>query len=546
MTGMQRWTRRLSLVALVTGCALLAAAFGATAGNAQRHGPSVKSKRFPEFRVVLDTIDFLDPAQAYTAQSWAAMWDVYETLLTYKHIAGPGGYTLVPGLAQSLPKISRDGKVYTFKLRAGLRYSDGRAVKAGDFKSTIKRDFAATSPGVGFYEGIVGAKDFEKTPTGDIAGIRANNKTRTIVIRLDSPRGDFLTILALMFSAPVPAGTPPEDQSTNPIPGTGPYRIASYEPNRGFTLLRNQYFKATKFIPAGNPDKITVSLVGDANAAVQQVINGDADYTNAAIPPERLADVQKSGQLRLRPAANTYYFWMNTRVPPFNNLKVRQAVNYAIDRTALNRTVWGGLGQPTQNVLPPTYPSYTKLNLYPHNIAKAKALIQQAGVAGTTVTVWGRQVSDSVTATELYASYLEAIGLKTDIKILPRATYYTTIGNADTKAQTGWARWLEDYPHPLDWFDVLLNGNRITPTDNNNFAWYSNKKTNQEIESLKRAPVLTDAVNGRWAQVEKEIMQQAPWAPWSNRVFPEFFNNKMGCIVMQRLYGVDFLSVCKK
>src|SRR5712692_10627723 len=230
MTGRQRRTTRLGVLALVIACAVLSAAFLAGGGSAQSQSSSAKGKRFGELRVVLDTIDFLDPAQAYTGQSWAAMWDVYETLLTYKHIAGPGGYTLVPGLAQSLPKISRAGKVYTFKLRAGLRYSDGRAVKAGDFKSTIKRDFAATSPGVGFYEGIVGAKDFEKTPTGDIAGIRANNKTRTIVIRLDSPRGDFLTILALLFSAPVPAGTPPEDQSTNPIPGTGPYRIASYEP----------------------------------------------------------------------------------------------------------------------------------------------------------------------------------------------------------------------------------------------------------------------------------------------------------------------------
>jgi peptide/nickel transport system substrate-binding protein len=542
MTRKQRLVQGTSVLALVVGVAMLAtAAFGATASPQSTQ----KSKRFETLNVVLDTIDFLDPAQAYTAQSWAAMWDVYETLLTYKHVGGAQGYKLVPGLAASMPRISPNGKVYNFKLRSGLKFSNGRALKASDFAYTIKRIFRATSPGVGFYTDIVGAEAYSKSLKGNIAGVVTNDRKRTITIRMRSPRGDFLTILALLFAAPVPNGTPPEDQSTHPIPGTGPYRIVSYEPNRGFTMTRNPFFKATKYIPKGNPDRIVVSLVGDANAATQAVIRGTSDYTNAAIPPERIGEAQRAGKLRLRAAANTYYFWMNTRVAPFNKLRVRQAVNMAINRAAMVRTVWGGLGRTTQNVLPPTYPSYKKLNLYPRNLARARQLIRQAGENGTAVTVWGRQVSDSVKATELYASYLDAIGLKTSIRILPRATYYTTVGNEQTKAQTGWARWLEDYPHPLDWFDVLLNGNRITPTDNNNFAWYNNARTNRMIESLKRAPVLNARTNARWAQVERLIMQQAPWAPWSNRVFPEFFNKRMSCITTQRLYGIDLITLCK-
>jgi peptide/nickel transport system substrate-binding protein len=116
----------------------------------------------------------------------------------------------------------------------------------------------------------------------------------------------------------------------------------------------------------------------------------------------------------------------------------------------------------------------------------------------------------------------------------------------NTHAQTGWARWLEDYPHPLDWFDVLLNGNRITDQDNNNYSWYKNRKTDAQIESLKKAPILTPSVNARWAKVEKQIMQQAPWAPWSNRVFPEFFSKNMSCIHVQLLYGIDLARLCKK
>jgi peptide/nickel transport system substrate-binding protein len=311
-------------------------------------------------------------------------------------------------------------------------------------------------------------------------------------------------------------------------------------------MVRNKYFKKTKYIPRGTPNKVEVDLIGDANTATQRVTSGQSDYSNAAIPPDRIADAKSKGHLVLRQTANTYYFWMNIREAPFSKLKVRQAVNMAIDRGAMQRLVWGGLGQSTQNVLPPTYPSYRKLTLYPHNVNKAKQLINQAGANGAKVKVWARNVSDSVTAAQYYTSVLNSIGLDASLTILPRATYYTTIGNVNTHAQTGWARWLEDYPHPLDWFDVLLNGNRITDQNNNNFAWYNNKKTNKEIESLKKEPVLTTPVNNRWATVEKQIMQQAPWAPWSNRVFPEFFTKKIGCIHIQRLYGIDLTRLCRK
>ena len=546
MTGRRRWTWLLGVVALAAGFSMMVAAYGIAADKSNT-ATKQTYKKIGTLRAVIDTIDYLDPQQAYTGQSWWAMWNVYETLLTYKHVDGPAGYQLVPGLAQALPRISNNGRVYTFKLRKGLRYSNGRAVKASDFKWAIKRGFLATGQGVGFYTDIVGAKEFAAHPTksGNIRGIVVNNRKRTIVVRLTRPRGDFLTILALLFAAPVPGNTA-TDILNGKIPGTGPYRFSSFDANRGFTMVRNRYFKPTRYIPRGTPNKIDVRLIGDANAAVQRVINGQADYTNAAIPPDRIASVKSRGRLVLRDTANTYYFWMNIREAPFNKLKVRQAVNYAIDRGALQRIVWGGLGRSTQNILPPTYPSYRKLKLYSHNVAKARQLISQAGARGAKVTVWTRDVSDARDAAQYYTSVLNSIGLNAKLNILPRATYYTTIGNVNTHAQTGWARWLEDYPHPLDWFDVLLNGNRITNQDNNNYAWYSNKKTNASIEGLKKEQVLTPTVNNRWAAVEKQIMQQAPWAPWSNRVFPEFFSKKIGCIHIQRLYGIDALRLCRK
>ena len=541
----RHWRPLVSVIALATGVSLMVAAHGVAANGAKVSQKNPQA--FGTLHAVLDTIDYLDPQQAYTGQSWWAMWNVYETLLTYRHVDGPAGYKLVPGLAQSLPTVSKNGKVYKFKLRKGVKYSNGATVKASDFEWAIKRGFLAQGQGVGFYTDIAGAEAYSKNPTagGDISGIVTNNAKRSITIKLVAPRGDFLTILALIFAAPVPGNTDPAIQNGS-IPGTGPYKFSNYDPNRSFTMVRNPYFKPTKNIPRGNPNTIDVQLVGDADAATQRVINGQADYSNAAIPPDRIADAKSKGKLLLRKTANTYYFWMNIKEAPFNKLKVRQAVNYAIDRKALQTLVWGGLGRPTQNVLPPTYPSYRKLNLYPHNLAKAKTLINQAGANGAKVTVWTRNVSDAVTSAQYYTSILNQIGLNASLNVLPRATYYTTIGNVDTHAQTGWARWLEDYPHPLDWFDVLLNGDRITNQDNNNYAWYKNKKTDAQIESLKKAPILTPAVNARWAKVEKQIMQQAPWAPWSNRVFPEFFGKNMSCIHIQLLYGIDLARLCKK
>ena len=547
MTGKGRWTWLLGVLAMAAGFSMIAAAFGAAGTKHKTHA----TKALGTLRAEIDTIDYLDPQQSYTAQSVWAMWDVYTTLVTYRHVDGPNGFKIVPGLAASLPTVSRNGKVYKFKLRKGLKYSNGKPVKASDFKYAIKREFLSTGQGVGFYTGIVGAEAYSKNPTpgGNIPGIIVNNKKRTITIKLVSPRGDFLTILALGFAAPVPAGTPAAIQNGT-IPSTGPYTISNYDVNRSFTMVRNKYFKPTRFIPRGGPNRVEVSLVSDANAAVQGVIDGHADYTNAAIPPDRIASVRGKGQLRLHPTApaNTYYIWMNSTVAPFNNVKVRRAVNYAIDRQQMQRIVWGGLGRSTQNILPPSYPSYRKLNLYPHNMAKARQLLNQSGVdKNQKVTVWARAVSDSQAVATYYQGVLKSMGFtNVDLNILPRTTYYTTIGNIHTKAQTGWARWLEDYPHPLDWFEVLLYGPRITEQDGNNYAYFNNAKINREIAALRKAPVLTPAVNAKWATLEKQIMQQAPWAPWSNRVWPEFFSNSIGCIHVQPLYGIDWMRLCKK
>ena len=164
------------------------------------------------------------------------------------------------------------------------------------------------------------------------------------------------------------------------------------------------------------------------------------------------------------------------------------------------------------------------------------------------MTVWNHDRGTDPKATAYLIDVLNSIGLKAKEKIINSAVYWTTVGNQATKAQIGFADWFQDYPHPLDWFDVLLNGNRITETHNNNYANFDNKAVNAKIEALKKEPTLTDAVNTQWASVDKMVDEQAPWAAFMNRQFTDFFNADMdlSCYVNHVLYQFDYATICHK
>jgi len=537
----------LALVAAGCGSSSKSSSSGSTTSSS---GSSSSGKTFTNFRLAYDTgIDYLDPALSYTVEGWGIMWNVYLPLLGYKHVNGPDGATIVPYLAQDLPKVTNGGKTYNLTLRQGLKYSNGTPVKASDFKASIVRDFKVDSPGVGFFGGIVGS---DNAKSGSISGITTDDATGKITINLKAPQGDFENILATTFAALVPANSPAKDQSATPLPSTGPYMIKSYKANKQAIVVRNPNFDVSKFggnVPKGNPDKMTIDILGDPGVALQRVINGQDDYDFQQPPPDRLSTIQSkyANQIKVYTPANTYYFFMNDRVPPFDNLKARQAVEYAIDRQALVR-VYGGLGQPTENILPPTYPSYKKHDLYPFNLAKAKQLVAASGDKGMAVTVWNHDRGNDPKATAYLVDQLNKIGFKAKEKIINSAVYWTTVGNQATKAQIGFADWFQDYPHPLDWFDVLLNGSRITQTHNNNYSNFDNASVNAKIESLKKQPSLTSSVNAQWASLDNQIMEQAPWAPFMNRQFIDFFNSDidLSCYVQHVLYQFDFATICHK
>ncbi len=510
------------------------------------------ANEFPEFRVAMDeATDYLDPGLSDTAEGWGVMWNVYLPLLGYRHVNGKAGAKLVPYLATSLPRISRDRRTYRLTLRDGLSYSDGTEVKASDFKATVERDFKLDSAGAAFFRNIVGAKEFAKRPhlRGGIRGIVVHDPT-SIEIHLAEPQADFANVLASEFAAPVPADAPATDTSLHPLPATGPYEITSYKPTSQILEKRNPDFQAWRFhgaVPEGNPDRVTWDIVPNASVALHRVLTRKDDWMSYyQVPGKRLPAIEQKHESRLRTFTppNLMYFFMNTRVPPFTSLKVRQAVNYAISRRWLKRLA-GGLADTSENILPPGYPSFRPHSLYRHDLRKAIRLVRESGYRGKRVIVWNHDVPSDLPFTEYLFAVLKELGFRPRKKVVTAGSYWTTIGNEKTRAQIGFANWVQDYPHPLDWF-ALLDGRTITPTHNSNYANFDVGWVNREIEALTRPKKLTPRVNRDWAALDRKVMRLAPWAPFLNQKETDFFGARvdLGCYVNNVLYEFDYASIC--
>ncbi len=476
--------------------------------------------------------DYLDPQLSYTAEGWTAMYNTYIPLLTYAHVTGKAGSEVIPGLAESLPKVTNGGKTYTLQLRKGLKYSDGTPVKASDFKSSIERMFKVDSGGSPFYTDIAGAAQFQKTKSGGIEGIKPNDATGEIVIDLIKPRGTFESELAMPFAAVVPADTPDEDQSPNPPPATGPYAITESNPGRGWSYARNPHWEKTNSkllpdLPSGHVDKIEITVVANQSTQVNDVEQGKSHWMFDPLPADRVAEVEgkyEGTQYRPESTNSTYYFWLNTTQAPFDDLKVRQAVNYALDPEALVR-IYSGQLEPSQQILPPGMPGYEKFELYPHDMAKAKALIEEANPSDRDITVWTDDLSPNDDATAYYQDVLEKLGFDAELKVLNGDNYFTVIGNLSTPdLDTGWANWFEDYPHPNDFFQPQLDGTSIFPTNNTNLARFDDPALSRRLADL-RTQRLGPEQESQYAELDKAFMEQAPWAPFGTRELSTFVSS---------------------
>jgi peptide/nickel transport system substrate-binding protein len=476
--------------------------------------------------------DYMDPQLSYTAEGWTAMGEIYIPLLTYKHAEGAEGSQVVPGLAKEMPKISNGGKAYTLFLRKGLKYSNGEPVKASDFLYAVERLFKVNSGGSVFYTIIKGGEKFAETKSGGIPGIKTDDKTGEIKIELERPSGTFTNELALMFVAPVPQGTPNEDLSANPPPGTGPYMITNVQGKNSWEYKRNPYWakansKAMPEYPTGIVDGAKVTVVRNDETQVNDIEQGKFDWMQNPPPASRYAQVKEKfegTQFRVEPTISTYYFWMNTTKPPFNDVKVRQAVNYAIDSAALER-IYAGQIKASHQILPEGMPGRKDFDLYPHNLAKAKEMLEEANPSDMNITVWTDNESPNKEAGEYYEGVLKEMGFNTKLKVINADNYFTVIGNRSTPdLDTGWSDWFEDFPHPNDFFQPLLAGESILDTNNGNFAQIDEPSLNKEISELGEEQ-LGPEQEERYAELDKKYMELAPWAPYGQRTLSTFVSS---------------------
>jgi peptide/nickel transport system substrate-binding protein len=484
----------------------------------------------------------IDPAGSHFGSS-----AVYDGLLGPVRRGGSEGMRIVPDLAVSPPAINAAGTRYAFQLRRGIRYSDSRPVRASDFRRAIERLFRGRWDAAIDFRPLVGAAGCERRPRRcDLSrGVRTDDTTGTIVFELERPDGEFLFNLVRGL-APVPPGTPDRDVGTRPVPSTGPYMIESYVPNRRLTLVRNPHFHVWSQVarPDGFPDEIVLGLhFKNGDAAVAAAERGQADVA-LAYPRARLEEIKTRfpSQLHLNPQPATYFFlFLNTRLPPFDDVRVRRAINYAVDRAAVARAQGGPeLAKPFCQIRPPTiagYRAYCPYTLDPSptgewkapDLTRARRLVAASGTSGMKVTVWTFPQVERA-AREVVAT-LEKLGYRASLKRVAPKAYFPKVLDEKTHAQAGMYGWVGSSGGPpsyvLPYFSCrsIRFGRRQT----NDPSFLCDRRVDAQIaRALKVQATDVDAAVRLWPRIERELMDLAPWVPLYIPQLSDFVSKRVG------------------
>jgi peptide/nickel transport system substrate-binding protein len=556
--GSVKNSRVASGLALALATAAVLSACGSSSNNSSTAGTSSTSGSSgggASATVVMGTApDYLDPQLGYTTQSAEATYVTYTGLVTYAHANGAAALTVIPGLATAVPTVSADGKTYTATLRPGLKFSNGAAVKASDFTYSIERALKLNWGGDAFYTAnIVGADAYQKGTSPTISGITADDATGKITIQLIAPYGAFDNVLAFPSSAIVPSGTAMKNLSNNPPPGVGPYEITNVVPNQSFAMKINQTYNA-EAIPGIPPAHVAVNVKVEANnqTEAEDVLNGNADIFDPGdtLPPSLISQISASSHFTKEPIQQTFYFFLNTARPPFNNPLARQAVTMAIDESALSRLDSGNFSPgcyflPPGIVGHPTAPCPYGDPSKGGDIAAAKALVAKAGLTGTPVDVYGETRSPRKEFVDYYASVLNQIGFKATEKILADATYFPTIGNLKLSPQTGFADWNQDFPNPIDFY-LLLDSSSIQSINNQNFSQVKDAHIDSELKALGPVPASQlSTVAGRWQALDAYVAKQAYELVFGYQQWPKFASSRVDFAALDfiPLYGIDWSSI---
>jgi len=490
----------------------------------------------------------IDPKVNYTLQYWQLFQAMYDGLLAFKKVGGEESFEVVPDLAEAMPEVSADGTSYTFTLRDGIKFSTGADVTTADVAASFKRIFLVSTPTAGtFYNGIVGAEGCLADPaTCDLsAGVVADEAAGTVTINLVAPDPEFPYKLAVPHAVIVPADSPPTDAGDQALPTTGPYMVESYDPNTKLRLVRNPHFTewSREAQPQGYPDVIEETFGLTVEAEVTAVQNGDADWLFDPPPADRLAEIgtEYADQVHVNDLTAMWYLAMNTNIAPFDDVKARQAINWAVDRAAAVQ-LYGGdnLAAPVCTFLPPGFPGHEDDCQYTAgggdtwtgpDVEKAKQLVQESGTAGQEVGIVTSDDEVNQAIGEYVQSMLTEIGYKATLKPISSNIQFTYIQNTDNDVQLSLTSWYQDYPAASNFLNVLASCASFHPGSDSsiNIAGFCDPEIDAQMQqALVTGQTDTGAADALWTQIDQAVMAEAPIAPLFTPKIVDFTSERVG------------------
>jgi oligopeptide transport system substrate-binding protein len=471
----------------------------------------------------------LDPQVGYDWQNWSVIKSIFDGLMDYK----PGTTELEPDLAQSYT-VSDDGLTYTFKLRDGVKFHNGRTMTSADVKYSFERAVnpATQSPGGGYFSMIKGYDEEAGGKATTLSGIETPDD-KTVVFHLSRPDATFLHLMAINFGYIVPkeevekAGA---DWGKKPV-GTGAFKFVEWVPGQSIKLERNkEYYKPnTPYL-----DGITFEFGQDPTVAVLRLKKGEVDIVGDGIPPaqftELMADPANKDLIAEGEQLHTGYVTMNVTQPPFDNLKVRQAVNMAINKERIVRLI-NNRGVPATQALPPAMPGYNPDNKgYGYDPEGAKKLLAEAGVGEINTELYVMNVDPNPRIAQAIQQDLAAVGIKAEIRSLAQAEVIAAGGSG--KAPMIWSggmAWIADFPDPANFYYGIL-GCAGAVEGGWNWSKYCNKALDDRAAKAD-AMVKDDQKDARmaaWKGIFDDVLKDGPWAPIFNEKRFTYHSERLG------------------
>ncbi len=523
---------------LATSALAVSLSFASLAA-AQDYTPDPNAK--PGGNIVItykDDVATLDPAIGYDWQNWSMIKSIFDGLMDYV----PGTTELRPGLAESY-EISPDGKTYTFHLRKGVKFHNGREMTAEDVKYSLDRVTtpATQSPGAGFFGSIAGYDAMADGSATSLSGVTVLDPA-TVKIELSRPDATFLHVMALNFSSVVPKEEVEKwgaDFGKHPV-GTGAFKLSDWTIGQKLLLTKNaDYWRA------GLPylDSVTFEVGQEPIVALLRLQKGEVDIPGDGIPPAKFTEVMNNPdekkQVVVGGQLQTGYITLNVEMKPFDNVEVRRAINMAINKDRIVQMI-NGRATPATQPLPPSMPGYTKEYAgYAFDPAKAKAMLAEAGYPdGFQTQLYVMNTDPNPRIAQAIQQDLAAIGVKAEIKALAQANVIEAGGTPKTAPMiwSGGMAWIADFPDPSNFYGPIL-GCAGAVEGGWNWSWYCNKDL--DAEAAKADSIVDPAKQGErlalWSDVYMKIMQDAPWVP--------VFNENRYTMKSARMGGSDDLYV---